>query len=300
MDLKEIYQPIRSDLTAMESRLQGLFRREKDEYVASIGRYVMRSPGKRLRPALVLLAAKLGRAKKAEAIELAATVELIHTATLIHDDIIDNAKMRRNQPAVNQKFGRDAAILFGDYLYSKAFEIVTTLRSFPINLLLLQNASLICQGEMHQLSKAFKPKLGEKEYVEIISNKTASLFATCCEAGGLLGKISAPEAVALKNYGHNLGVSFQIIDDCLDVAGDAKKVGKSLKLDAKNGKITLPGIFLNKFPKESKEDALRYATGVASKFGDSALKAIGTFENNRARQSFEKLIGYVIGQVSIN
>lgn len=263
-NLIEIYGPIKKELLQIEKRLHTLLSRDADKYVAEIGNYILKKPGKRLRPALVLLSARLGSSIKPKVIDLAAAIELIHTATLIHDDIIDRAEKRRSQKSVNIKYGRDAAILFGDFLYSKAFELIASLNSVPIIMLLLKNAGTICRGEIEQLHKPQNSIMKINDYLKIIEEKTASLFATCCEAGAILSGSSGKNILALKQYGHNLGMGFQIIDDYLDMAGDEPRVGK--------------------------EVAVKYCNLAASK--------LSGIRSSAAKSSLIKLSGFVLGQAN--
>jgi octaprenyl-diphosphate synthase len=296
IELKEIYKPVESDLKKVEIRLQEVLL-NKNRFISTLSNYLLKAPGKHLRPALVLLSSKLGDSKSNQAIDLAAAIELIHTATLIHDDVIDNAEIRRKLPSLNVKFGKDTAILFGDYLYSRAFEIVTVLNIPKVTHVLLHATNAICEGEMRQLSRVFR-SIKEKEYLEIISSKTASLFSACCQIGGVVAGVKKQQISNLRKYGHNLGMGFQIVDDCLDLIGDARKIGKGLELDAKCGKMTLPLIYLSQFPKKSKYEAVNYALDVAKNYERQALKAIDVFDENEIKKRFKYLVRYISNRVN--
>lgn len=280
MQLKEIYKPIEKELEKVESRLRDTIGD------SAMGSYTLKARGKRLRPALVLFASKLGNPNPKQAVELAASIELIHTATLIHDDVIDNAKTRRKQPSINVKFGKDTAILFGDYLYSKAFEIISALNIPKITIILLQTTNAICQGEMQQLRRIFQP-VREKEYLKIISDKTASLFSACCETGGIVSGANPHQLSNLQRYGHNLGMIFQITDDCLDVEGDRRE-----------GKMTLPLIYLGRYPEKSENEAIGHALNAAGNYRIQALKAIDNFEKNKIKESLGNLVGYILSRIN--
>lgn len=295
MELETIYKPIKQDLTEVERRIERvLFSRDK--FLANIGRYCLRAKGKRLRPAVVLLAAKLGKPDPERAVDLAAAIELIHTATLVHDDIVDNAKTRRKLPSFNLKFGLDTSILFGDYLYSRAFELVADLRLAKLSSLLLRTTSVICQGEMRQLRRAARP-LKSKEYFKLIADKTAALFSVCCETGGMVGGVSGGRLEGLAAYGHNLGLGFQIADDCLDLVGNEKKAGKSLRLDGQKGKMTLPLIYLRRFPEKSNEEAVQYSRTVAVKYEKRALAALDAFPSSAVKESLINMVEYVFASI---
>ncbi|MBI5400139.1 polyprenyl synthetase family protein [Candidatus Saganbacteria bacterium] len=295
MELKKIYRPIARELRQVEKKLQRLFDNVDDDFIASLGNYVVRKPGKRLRPALALLSAKFGRGEPAKKIvDLAVAIELIHIATLVHDDVIDNAKLRRGQPTVNVKFGRDAAILLGDYLYTLAFNRVTAINSSEITTSLLQTARTICQGEIRQLWNSARSAADVKfpEYIKIAADKTAALFAACCETGGIIGRVKKDKLQALKKYGYNLGISFQIVDDCLDLVGTEAALGKTVSLDAGNGRMTLPLIYLRKT--RDKSLAVKQALKQARHFGTKARRSLNVFKTGEIQKTFDSLVAYVL------
>jgi len=283
MELEEIFKPIEEDLERFECRLAEVL-----DDGSSAGAHLKKMQGKRLRPALVLLSSKAGERRSSKTIELAAAVELIHTATLIHDDVIDGAKVRRGLPALNLKFSKSAAILFGDYLYSRAFEMISALNIPEITRALLWATNTICRGEMRQLFRAFQT-VSEKEYLKIIADKTASLFSACCETGAMLAGANARLIGNLRNYGHHLGMIFQITDDCLDLAEDKQQ-----------GKMTLPLIYIKRHPGKSKKEAIGYALDIAKDHGRQALKAVNNFEKNEIKESFKNLVGYILNRTKCN
>ena len=296
MELETIYKPIKNELAETEARIKRALI-NSDIFFSAPGEHLLRAKGKRLRPALVLLCAKLGKRNSEKAVDLAAALELIHTATLVHDDIIDNAKVRRKLPSLGVKFGLDTSILFGDFLFSKAFEIVSDLKIGSISSVLLRTTSAICQGEIRQLARAARP-LEEKEYFQIIAKKTASLFSVCCETGGVLGGLGGEKTKELKTYGRNLGLGFQIADDCLDLVGDEKTAGKSLRLDKKTGKMTLPLIYLHRWPGKTQDEVINYSRMTAVKFEKRALAALGTFAESEAKASLKNIVEYIFASIN--
>ena len=210
--------------------------------IRSIADYIVSAGGKRLRPMLVFLAAQaLGADSKSPlVVDLAATVELIHTATLLHDDVVDESDLRRGRSTANAEFGNAASVLVGDFLYSRAFQVMVGTGNMRVLALLSEATNRIAEGEVMQLMALGKLDLTEADYMQVIEAKTAKLF----EAAGALGAIAAgakPEAErALSEYARRLGVAFQIADDVLDYRGDASSLGKSLGDDLAEGKLTLP------------------------------------------------------------
>ncbi len=242
MKLEEIYEPIREQLRMFDEELKSRLHSD-NELVRQINKYILDMPGKRLRPALVLLSAGMGNYRDNEAIPVAAVVEIIHTATLFHDDVVDNSDLRRGQPTVNSKWGDGISIVLGNHWYSRAFSVLSHLKIPKILEMLLEVINRICIGELEQLKRRYDLSFTEQEYLEIVKNKTACLMSFCCRAGALIGEISPGQTESLANYGLNLGVAFQIVDDCLDFSGTEEKMGKSLGSDLLEGKLTLPLIY---------------------------------------------------------
>lgn len=226
MELKEIYKPIQKDLDRLELRLTKELEND-DPFIAKITSYLAGSRGKRLRPALALLSTKI-HPHTNNRIELAAALELIHTATLIHDDIIDHSDFRRGKLSVPAKWGNETAVLLGDYLYSKAFKLITSLEVHQITKRLLETTNSICEGEIAGLKLVRRPSLGDKEYLNLVSRKTASLFSACCEAGAILAGSNEKEVRVLADFGKAFGMTFQIVDDYRDLASDKKEIGKAV------------------------------------------------------------------------
>ncbi len=242
-DLAQIFEPIREDLEAVEQE----FVRHIQSRVALIpemGRYIQKSGGKRVRPAVLLMASRLSGYTGDRAVLYASVVEFIHTATLVHDDIIDGADLRRGRLAVHSRWGNDITVLLGDYLYIKSMAMALTQDSLEIIRLLCDVTLRMIEGELYQLTKSGDVDISEEEHFEIIRRKTAFLFGGCAQIGGMLGGVSPEQETALREYGFNLGVAFQLVDDLLDYTADQAALGKPIGGDLREGKVTLPIIFL--------------------------------------------------------
>ncbi len=242
-DLAQIFEPIREDLEAVEQE----FVRHIQSRVALIpemGRYIQNSGGKRVRPAVLLMASRLSGYKGERAVLYASVVEFIHTATLVHDDIIDGADLRRGRLAVHSRWGNDITVLLGDYLYIKSMAMALTQDSLEIIRLLCDVTLRMIEGELYQLTKTGDVDISEEEHFEIIRRKTAFLFGGCAQIGGMLGGVPPERESALREYGFNLGIAFQLVDDLLDYTADATSLGKPVGGDLREGKVTLPIILL--------------------------------------------------------
>ncbi len=241
--LARIFEPIRTDLEQVERE----FARHVQSHVAlipEIGRYIQDAGGKRVRPAVLLMAARLCGYHGDLAVLYATVVEAIHTATLVHDDIVDDSTLRRGRPAVHSKWGNDVTVLLGDYLYIKSINVALTHDSLDVVRILCGVTLRMIEGELFQLSKNGEVDLTEADHFEIIQRKTADLFGACAEIGGLLGSAGPEGRRALRDYGFNLGVAFQVVDDLLDLTGSEEVVGKPVASDLREGKLTLPIIHL--------------------------------------------------------
>src|SRR5918993_4635330 len=242
-DLAQIFEPIRGDLDAVEQE----FVRHIQSRVALIpemGRYIQKSGGKRVRPAVLLMASRLSGYQGDRAVLYASVVEFIHTATLVHDDIIDGADLRRGRMAVHSRWGNDITVLLGDYLYIKSMAMALTYDSLEIIRQLCDVTLRMIEGELYQLTKAGDVDITEDEHFEIIRRKTAYLFGGCAQIGGMLGDVSPEQETALREYGFNLGVAVQLVDDLLDFTGEADTLGKTIGGYLRERKITLPIIHL--------------------------------------------------------
>lgn len=211
--------------------------------INEIGRYIVTNGGKRLRPMLLLLAAKaLGEVSQNHLI-LAAVIEFIHTATLLHDDVVDESDLRRGEASANAVWGNAASVLVGDYLYSSAFEMMVRTNNMRVMELLSKTTTAIAEGEVLQLLNCNNPETTEAKYLEVISRKTAILFSAATQLAGILSNSGEAIETALAQYGQHLGVAFQLIDDALDYTSSADELGKNLGDDLAEGKPTLPLIY---------------------------------------------------------
>ena len=221
--------------------------------VENIGHYIVDAGGKRLRPMLVImLASSLGYDGK-QHINLAAIIEFIHTATLLHDDVVDVSSLRRGRPTANAKFGNAPSVLVGDFLYSRAFQMMVAVGNNDIMQILSDTTNVISEGEVQQLVNAKNPKVTENDYYTVIHKKTAALFEAACEVGAVIAKATPEQRKQAKAFGYHLGLAFQLIDDALDYEGNADELGKNLGDDLAEGKPTLPLIHAMK--NGSKEEA---------------------------------------------
>ena len=242
-DLSEIFEPVQADLEAVEREFARHVQ-SRVELIPEIGRYIQTSGGKRVRPAVLLMASRLAGYTGDRAVLYAAVVEFIHTATLVHDDIIDQSDLRRGRLAVHSRWGNDVTVLLGDYLYIKSMALALTEDSLDVIRLLCDVTLRMIEGELYQLTKTGDVDITEEEHFEIIRRKTAYLFGGCAQIGGLLGKVNVEQENALREYGFNLGVAFQLVDDLLDFTADERSLGKPVGSDLREGKITLPIIYL--------------------------------------------------------
>jgi len=242
-DLREIVRLVEDDLVKVEELFQQQCRSDVG-LVGEISRYIQEGGGKRIRPALLLLGSRLCGYRGERAILLASVVEFIHTATLVHDDIIDGADVRRGRLAVHSRWGNDITVLLGDYLYIKSMGMALTQDSLEIVRLLCDVTLRMIEGELYQLTKTGDVDITEDEHFEIIRRKTAYLFGGCAQIGGVLGKVGKDREQALREFGFNLGIAFQLVDDLLDYTADETALGKPVGGDLREGKVTLPIIYL--------------------------------------------------------
>ena len=317
-ELGKMYEPISDDLVALNKYLAEEFR-STEPFVHDLLMHIARYRGKQIRPAVLFLAARAvgGEPDEAHA-KCAGVVELIHTATLVHDDLLDDAKIRRRVETVNKRWGDRAAVLLGDFIYSRGFSISTEVRG--VSRLLADTTHTICEGELLQVGSAGEVDLTEERYFEIIEKKTAVLYGMACRVGAKQSKGTKKQVEALERYGLCLGMAFQIADDALDLVGDEGVVGKSLGTDLKNGKMTLPLIRLRNLLGEAKGQELRWilenpreigarprvqkmlvehqifenVRATAEKFIAEALKCLEVVPESPARESLETLARFVL------
>lgn len=242
-ELQTLYAPIQEDLNQVEA----ILRQEvasRYPFIDRLANHGFRLGGKRLRPALVLLSARASGTLRREHHFLAAAVELIHTATLVHDDVLDEATMRRHLETVNARWDNEASVLLGDYLFAISVSLISSVDSLFACQALGRAARAMCEGELRQVARRGDFSLAEEDYLEIIANKTAALCACCCQLGAHYAGAAPDIADGLARYGQHLGIAFQITDDLLDLEGDEAKTGKSLGTDLRKQKATLPLIYL--------------------------------------------------------
>ncbi len=243
--------------------------------VNQIAEYIISAGGKRIRPVLVLLVANAYRYEGAAHHELAAVVEFIHTATLLHDDVVDESSLRRGRATANALFGNAASVLVGDFLYSRSFQMMVSLNNMRVMQILSDATNVIAEGEVLQLLNMHDPDVSEEAYLKVIRSKTAKLFEAAAELGALVAGANDDLIAAAGEYGRSLGTAFQLIDDVLDYAGDATEIGKNVGDDLREGKPTLPLIYLMEHGTEEQRQLVRSCieTGDEQHF-DAVLSAI--------------------------
>jgi octaprenyl-diphosphate synthase len=258
IDFKSIQELTRKDITAVD---QIILKELTSDVVLinQIGQYIVSSGGKRLRPVLLLLAAKALSYKGNHHLTLAAVVEFIHTATLLHDDVVDDSDLRRGRNTVNAVWGNAASVLVGDYLLSKTFEMMVCTGNMRVMELVSHTTTAIAEGEVLQLLNVHNPATTEERYLDVISRKTAILFSAATQLAAILTESSEETELALRNYGLHLGIAFQLIDDVLDYKADPKQTGKNIGDDLSEGKPTLPLIHAIQHSEESQADIIRNA-----------------------------------------
>ena len=239
MTLNTIQTFIAADMKAVDTVIR-LSLHSEVALINTIGEHIIDGGGKRLRPALVLLASGLFEPVKSQHHELAAIVEFIHTATLLHDDVVDESAMRRGKSTANHLFGNAASVLVGDFLYSRAFQMMVKLQNMRVMDVLSEATNVISEGEVLQLMNIHNADVTEQEYLKVIHFKTAKLFEAATRLGAVISGANSVDETALAQYGMRLGTAFQLIDDVLDLSGDVNQIGKNLGDDLSEGKPTLP------------------------------------------------------------
>ena len=321
-DLVSIFEPIRDDLDRVEQEFVHHIE-SRVSLIPEMGRYIQNSGGKRVRPAVLLMAARLAGYTGERAVLYASVVEFIHTATLVHDDIIDGADLRRGRLAVHSRWGNDITVLLGDYLYIKSMAMALTQDSLDVIRLLCDVTLRMIEGELYQLTKTGDVDITEDEHFEIIRRKTAYLFGGCAQIGGMLGGVNVDQQQALREFGFNLGIAFQLVDDLLDYTADESALGKPVGGDLREGKVTLPVIYLlqrggpeadglvrgvvadrtvskeqwreiTRLLREHRTPQLAYAK--ALEYATRAKSALEIFEPGRERDALVALTDYVLSR----
>ncbi|TVO78336.1 octaprenyl diphosphate synthase [Sedimenticola selenatireducens] len=239
MEMSTIRELVEEDMKAVDALI--LQRLQSDVVLINqVGHYIVNSGGKRLRPMIVLLAARALNYQGNRHIDLAAVIEFIHTATLLHDDVVDESDMRRNRDTANAVWGNAASVLVGDFLYSRSFEMMVDMGMMRVMEVLSHATNRIAEGEVLQLLNCNDPDTTEEKYREVILRKTATLFEAGSRLGAVLGEATSEQEQALADYGLHLGIAFQIIDDALDYSTSSEEIGKNIGDDLEEGKPTLP------------------------------------------------------------
>ncbi|HIJ96710.1 MAG TPA: octaprenyl diphosphate synthase [Desulfuromonadales bacterium] len=308
-DLKLVEQQFRKDL-------------ESDvPLIRKVGEYVLSSGGKRIRPALLLLAARLCTYTADKAVPLASVVEFIHTATLLHDDVVDSASLRRGIASANALWGNEASVLVGDFLFSKSFSLMVGVGSLDVLRVLSDATTVIAEGEVMQLLCTGEIDLTEERYIGVVRSKTAILMSAACEAGAILGAVSSEQQQALADFGMELGIAFQLMDDILDYTATEEEFGKSIGHDLEEGKITMPLIHTLRHcsaderaiieavveKDEMSLDEFRAVSGLVKQYGgiEYTIEAargyisrcrthLGLFTDSPVRQAMIELAEYVV------
>jgi len=305
-------------------RVEAEIRRELDSPVALIqemGGYIAGAGGKRLRPMLLLLAARLAGYTGPRGVRLACVVEMLHTATLIHDDVVDQAPLRRGRPSANAQWGDDASVLVGDHLYSKSFAMLVRDNDRAVMETLARSTVSMTEAEVFQLELKRSGVTTEADYLRIITQKTASFMSACCRIGALLGGVSAGQVDALTQYGLDIGVAFQISDDSLDFVANQDRLGKAIGADLREGKRTLPLIAMlaRATPTESERvksllkrhdldpdeineirryvvehEGVEYALAQAHEYARSAKAALAAFPPSEERETLALVADFVV------
>lgn len=315
--LVELYAPIASEMEQVESLLKTELT-SKHKFVDELLRKSNRLSGKRLRPALLLLFARTFGKITQDQIKLAAAIEMIHTATLVHDDILDSAEQRRHDSTVNYEYGNQTAILTGDFLFSHAFFLTSTLPTTYAAQEIGRSTNKVCEGEMRQIGTKDQFDLSQKEYYEIIDGKTAVLCSCATKLGAYYAGGNAAEVDAAAAYGTNLGIAFQIVDDLLDILGDESQTGKSLGTDLEQRKPTLPLIHLLESASDSerkfylsalrsddldpaeilswfkKSDSVNYSKSMAVHYAKKAVDALEQIKNSPEKEILAAIPHFVL------
>jgi len=254
-DVRDIFTSHSEDLNLVEEELLRLFQ-SRAFLIPEIGRHIVMSGGKRLRPLFLLLSAELKECLSPSRIPLAAIIEAIHTASLLHDDVVDGADLRRGNPTAHTAWGNQIVVLVGDFLYSQALKQAVEFRNLEIMETLARATTRMTEGEILQLGRIGDPETSMEDYYQIIGAKTGSLISAACRIGAILGEASSEETEALSNFGMKTGMVFQMADDILDYMADQDKLGKQLGKDLGEGKITLPLIRLLDVCSEDEKEAV--------------------------------------------
>jgi len=319
LELSTIYQPIREDLIKVEDKLRSVSKVDFP-WLSDLLAYSLKGGGKGIRPAFVLLSGKFYDYNLDYLLPMATAVELLHTATLVHDDAIDKSLIRRGRATVYKVWDGDKAVLLGDYLFAKAEEFAAATGNLQVIKLSAQTLQVISSGELNQAFNAFNLEQTRQHYLQRISSKTASLFSTATESGAILSQAPEESIKVLKDYGYNLGISFQIVDDILDFISTEEELGKPIGSDLAQGTLTLPSmILLERYPEDNpvkrlfqnrdKQENIKQAIelvrnssiieecyAVASEYRARACRNLNLLPENASRQALIELANYVVNR----
>lgn len=318
MELSKIYEPVRQDLATVEDRLKSVSKVDLPA-LSELLDYSLQGGGKRIRPIMALLSGKSYDYNRRNLLSLAMAVELMHLATLVHDDTIDSSPVRWGRPTVNELWGTEQAVLLGDYLFAKAGDYAAATGNLRVIRHFSQTLMIISSGELAQACSAFNLEQTRKNYLQRITRKTASLFTMATESGAVLSMAPEESIEILRDYGRNLGIAFQIVDDILDFSGTEEELGKPIGSDLAQGTFTLPAmVFLERYPEDNpvkrlfddednKEENVRLAVesirnspiieecfGIASRYSERACDKLKFLPNNTVRESLIDLADYII------
>ena len=317
MKLSDIYEPVQDGLDRVEDNLRSVSRVDF-AWLAELLDYSLKGGGKRLRPILVMLSGKFYDYSIERLLPQATAVELMHLATLVHDDTIDNSSMRWGRPTINSLWGTEQAVLLGDYLFAKAGERTATTENIRVIKRLSETLMIISSGEIAQAKGAFNLEQNHEQYMHRISSKTASLFALSTESGAILSDAPEESIESLREYGHNLGIAFQVVDDVLDFTGTEEEMGKPVGSDLSQGTLTLPAmLLLERYPEDNpikklsqngdNEENIKRAIELirnstiiqecydfASQYTNKARGCLKLLPDNPSRQALENLADYII------
>ncbi len=319
MPINTIYEPIQEDLVKFEDGLRSVGKVDFPR-LAELLDYSLTGGGKRIRPALALLSGKFYAYNLTSLLPMAMAVELLHTATLVHDDAIDKSLVRRGRPTINKLWDEERAVLLGDYLFGKATEFAADTQNPQVVKLFAQTLGIISGGELNQIFNAFNPEQTRQHYLQRISGKTASLFSLATESGAILSQAPEKSIEALKDYGCNLGIAFQIVDDILDFIGTEEELGKPVGSDLAQGTLTLPAMLvLERYPGDNpvkrlfqnraKQENIKLALelvrnssivdecyAVASEYAAKACHNLNRLPHGTSQQALIELADYVVNR----
>lgn len=319
--LEQIHATVADGLARVEETLKDVARVEYP-LLAQLVAHVLRPGGKRIRPSITLLAGKLFDYRLDKLVPMAAAMELLHTATLVHDDVLDRSEVRRGQPTINSVASAGTAVLVGDYLFAKSADLVASTENLRAMTLFARTLMVICTGELRQAFGAKDPNSRREDYFRWVQGKTAALFATAAESGGILSGAPEPALDALRAYGYNLGMAFQVVDDILDFSGNQEQLGKPARNDLLQGILTLPSIlYLERHPDDGRlrrilerratpaevdevandiraSSVLADAYAIAEEFARAARTALESLPDKPARYTLESLVEFTVRRSS--